>query len=41
MDKARRLELDSRLLFKNPEVEGRGILLRLRFKKENTEVKRH
>jgi hypothetical protein len=28
-------------LFKNPEIEGRGILLRLRFKKENTEVKRH
>ena len=39
MDKAKKLEMDSRLLFKNPEVEGRGILLRLRFKKENAEGK--
>ena len=41
MDKAKGLEMDSRLLFKNPELEGRGILLRLRFKRENTEVKRN
>ena len=41
MDRAKELEMDSRLLFKNPEVEGRGILLRLRFKRENTEVKRN
>jgi ubiquinone/menaquinone biosynthesis C-methylase UbiE len=33
MDKANKLQMDSRLLFKNQEVEGRGILLRLRFKK--------
>jgi ubiquinone/menaquinone biosynthesis C-methylase UbiE len=38
MDKAKRLEMDSRLVFKNPEVEGRGILLRMRFKKENEEI---
>ncbi|MDD1751518.1 MAG: class I SAM-dependent methyltransferase, partial [Methanotrichaceae archaeon] len=37
MDKAKSLEMDPRLLFKNPEVEGRGILLRLRFKKEYAE----
>ena len=34
MDKAKSVEMDSRLVFKNSEVEGRGILLRLRFKKE-------
>ena|GEM_PF-761689 len=39
MERAKELEIDSRLLFKNPDVEGRGILLRLRFKKENAEVK--
>jgi ubiquinone/menaquinone biosynthesis C-methylase UbiE len=33
MDEAKRLEMDSRLAFKNLEIEGNGILLRLRFKK--------
>jgi len=33
MDKAKRLKTDSGLMFKNPEVEGQGILLKLRFKK--------
>jgi hypothetical protein len=39
MDQARGLKMDSRLVFKNPEVEGRGIFLRLRFKKENADGK--
>ena len=33
MDKAKKVMMDTRLLFKNPEVEGRSILLRMRFKK--------
>src|SRR5512137_3169567 len=35
VEKAKRVMIDTRLLFKNPEFEERGILLRMKFKKEN------